>query len=113
MADIFFISEAKNNFPAEQKHVSIRYIFYEAIGSSACQKLLVVHALGECDTTSAISGHGKGLLFKKIVHCKKIKPFIDVLQDSNASETEVREASLKLMVRMYGGRVGQAQENAV
>ena len=35
---------------------------------------------------------------------KKIKLFIDVLQSVNASETEVREACLKLMVRMYGGK---------
>ena len=55
--------------------------------------------------TSAISGHGKGSLFKNIVHCQKMKPFIDVLQNSNTSETEVREAGLKLRVRMYEGKV--------
>ena len=53
---------------------------------------------------TAISGHDKGSLFKKIVHCQKIQPFIDVLQNSNASETEVREAGLKLMVRKNGGK---------
>ena len=49
------------------------------IGNSACERILAVHAMGGCDTTSAIFGLGKGTVFSKItdvslhVHCMTLQ----------------------------------------
>ena len=47
------------------KCISIGYV-QAKIGDEGCALLLVVHALGGCDTTSAIFGFGKGTIFNRI-----------------------------------------------
>ena len=42
--------------------------------------------------------------FHLIYNLMNQRLLIDVLQNLNASETEVREAGLKLVIRMYGGK---------
>jgi hypothetical protein len=47
---------------SEPKCISVRAV-QERIGQYACQAMLIVHALGGCNTTSALFGIGKGSVY--------------------------------------------------
>jgi len=54
MADVFFVRHAKKSY-------SIRSIC-SRLGHDICQQLLVIDAIGGCDTTSALYGIGGHIL---------------------------------------------------
>jgi hypothetical protein len=70
----------------------------------------VLHALGGCDTTSAIYGHGKGTVFSKINKDSKMHLHCTTLQNSEASVDDVCKAGVQLMVAIYGGKPGDSLE---
>jgi len=63
-----------------------------ALGSSVVSRLLVIHAISGCDTISALFGHGKVSVFKKLSKSKVIQPMIDVLESVKASHTDAKLA---------------------
>jgi len=65
--------------------------------------LLVVHALGGCDSTSALHGRGKVNVFHKITQNSATLSLTDILTSCSSSHKEVEEASLKLLALIYGG----------
>jgi len=60
--------------------------------NTAADQLLAVHAISGCDTTSALFGHGKAGVYRKVVENPDTKPFTDVLSSVDASQTAVVEA---------------------
>jgi hypothetical protein len=68
MRDVYFVCEPKKvrgGKTTDGKCVCIRLV-QDRIGLRACQRLPAVHAMGGCDTTSAIFGHGKGTVYDSI-----------------------------------------------
>jgi len=101
MSDILLVSETKRARKPVKKLVSIRAL-QTKLGTAVCQQLLTVHALGGCDTTSALYGVGKATVYKRIKNCH-LMPQVETMQNSEADEKSVSEAGLNLMVIVYGG----------
>ena len=103
MADIHFVSQIRNKTTGQYKQLSVRAI-QQAIGEQACRQLVSIHAIGGCDTTSAIFGIGKGTILKRLSAEKQYVTYTDALHDRAATAEEVVSAGLKLMVILYGGK---------
>jgi hypothetical protein len=105
MADMFLVSDKGNKKNPSQKTKCINVSeLQKKLGHDACQQVLVLHALGGCDTTSAIFGHGKGKLMTKLNENKCMRPYIEALQDTNCTYEAVKAAGVKLMIAVYGGQ---------
>ena len=102
LADIFLLSETKTKTSYKRQLLSIREILIE-IGERAARQILVVHAISGCDTTSAIYGHGKSSVWKKLLQ-NDTTSLTEVINDVEASHASVFEAGMKLMVLIYGGK---------
>ena len=107
MADIILRSDTKNESTSV---VSIRSI-HQAIGAVAAKQLLVIHAIGGCDTTSAVYGRTKVKMWRLLSKCKPAESLIDVLNCDDASHKSVEQAGLELMSLIYGNKIGQSLNN--
>jgi len=96
MSDIFMYSQRGRNIN------SIRAIA-SALRPLVLRRLLVIHAISGCDSTSRLFGHGKVSIFKKLSKARDIQLLIDTLESSNASHEEIRFAGCELLVFLYGG----------
>lgn len=115
MKPIYFISEEKKGRGGKivgGKCLSVGNV-QEKIGPDACDRLLAVHALGGCDSTSAIFGHGKGTIFRKVkedtngqLHRKCM-----TLQNPEATDDEVCAATCDLLMALYCGKTGDRLAN--
>ena len=74
------------------------------LGPSMCQQILVLHAFGGSDTTSAICGHGKGTLFNSLATNCRLSCFVNDLQNQEATQEKVGKAGLQLFLTLYGGK---------
>jgi len=81
----------------------------EKIGSDSCCQILLLHAFGGCDTTSAIIGHGKGNVLCKWSSKCSARDCISVIQDPGASVAAVSEAGQRLMFLLYVGTLTDTQ----
>ena len=108
MKPVYFISEAKKGRGGKmvgEKCFNVGEVQKE-IGTDACQRILVVHALGGCDSTSAIFGHGKGTIYNKIKDNKTgLHAHCMTLQNCDATDKDVCEAGNLLFINLYGGKV--------
>ena len=109
MQDMYFVSEAKKGRGGKivaGKCINIGSL-QEKLGPNACNCILVVHALGGCDSTSAIFGLGKGTIFNRIIKDSFCHIHCSTLQYERASLGEVCAAGINLLVALYGGKVGE------
>jgi hypothetical protein len=109
MSPMYFLSEAKKGRGGKMvggKCFDIGEV-QAKIGPRACSSILVVHALGGCDTTSSVYGHGKGTIFKVINDRESLHGFSMTLQSSLASPEQVCKAGIDLLLALYGGKVGE------
>ena len=63
--------------------------------STVRRNILFIHAWSGCDTTSAIFGHGKSLLLKKITTSPDLQRIADVFGDPWAKQEDVIEHGTK------------------
>jgi len=98
MSDIFMYSKTS------QSITSVRAIA-AALGPSVVSRLLVIHAISGCDTTSCLFGHGKVSAFKKMSNARGIQHLIDVMESLSATHEEVMLAGCGLIAMLYGGSV--------
>jgi hypothetical protein len=56
----------------------------EAIGDATACKLLVLHAVSGCDSTSAVFRVGKSKAWKKFTESKSVEPLVDVMESPAA-----------------------------
>jgi hypothetical protein len=96
LCDIFMYTQ-KN-----QRINSVRTIA-TSLGPSVVDRLLVIHAISGCDTTSCLFGHGKVSVFNKMSKTRGIQHLIDVLESVNAKHDEVMFAGCALLAILYGG----------
>jgi hypothetical protein len=107
MQEVYFVSEPKKvrgGKTTEGKSVCISLV-QDQIGVLACQRLIAVHAIGGCDTTSAIFQHGKGTIYDCIAKNTTLRNDCMILQSSSASADDVCEAGVRLMIAIYGGKL--------
>ena len=107
MSNIYMMSEITRARSARQAIISVREVC-DAVGETGVRQILAVHALSGCDTTSALFGHGKASVFRKVQRQTAMLPLTDLLTSHRASQTEVVDAGLQILVMLYGGKVGDS-----
>jgi len=66
--------------------------------------LLLIHAFGGCDTTSAIHNKGKSAILNLIQTSKEARDLGDVFMDPASSQLQIGQAGKRLFVLLYKGR---------
>ena len=103
MPEMYFVSETKKSSAVQNKFPCIQKI-QQQIGEQACKQILAIHAFGGCDTVSAIFGHGKGAIFKKVVANKMSNEYTEMISNEFATREDVGTAGGNLMKIIYGGK---------
>jgi len=88
-----------------QQHVHSVRAITTSLEPSVLRRLLVIHAISGCDTTSCLFGHGKISVFKKLSKARDIQQFLDVMDSTTASHDEVMLAGCRILPLLYGGTV--------
>jgi hypothetical protein len=106
--DVFFVSPPRKGRGGKTNNGKIVNIhsLQQKIGIGACERLLVVHALGGCDSTSAIFGLGKGTIYNKIASDEALHTHCMTLQSRTSTVDQITTAGSALFVALYGGKVG-------
>ena len=73
------------------------------IGVDVSKQVLVIHALGGCDTTSALHGRSKSTVYTKLTSSTEARQSIEVLCEGSSEVDQVTKAGCKLLVTIYGG----------
>jgi hypothetical protein len=81
------------------------------LGPVAVGRLLVIHALSGCDTTSALYGHGKVTAYRKLSAAAIPESFFLILANPSASPKDVLQAGSGLIAILYGGSVDDSLNN--
>jgi hypothetical protein len=102
LSDVYLRRESRGQFTGHI--VSIQSVV-KTVGSNLVSRLLVIHALSGCDTTSSVFGHGKTEAMKKLTG-SELDSFFAVMSNPLSGAAEVGEAGCKLLVALCGGRVG-------
>lgn len=103
MREVFLVSDGKRKSRVDGKCINVVKV-QDRIGPAACGAMLVLHALGGCDTTSAIYGIGKRTVYGKFEKNNSMKVNIAIMQSPLATREEVEKAGLQFMVHLYGGK---------
>ena len=103
MSPVYFVSEAQKT--AEQRRINISSL-QQHIGAAACQQILVLHAIGGCDSTSAIYGRGKGTVMRKLTRTSAAVSYCETLQTIDSSLPDVVAAGTQLLILLFDGKPG-------
>jgi hypothetical protein len=100
MGDIYLNTSGKRKLG---EMISIRSMKVN-FGVAVCEQILAIHALGGCDTTSALYGKGKAAIFKKLTANECSRHLTDIIGNEQCTADEVAEAGCQLLVTVYGGK---------
>lgn len=102
--ELYFRPEPKEN----AKNVRLWNIktSKEKLGSCICSKLLFVHAITGCDTTSRLYGIGKTTSLSKIQRSDELSKIADVFMLDNANMDDIIKAGENALVLLYKGDSG-------
>lgn len=95
-ADVFFLQERWNR-AWSVKESCIR-------NQAIKDQLLFLHAFTGCDTTSSIHGKGKASLAITCEKSEAMREFSDIISSPWSNQSEVGEASIKVVKMLYGGK---------
>ena len=107
MNDIVLVSQNRNKVTKQCNQVSIHEV-QRAVGRQVSRQLLAIHAIGGCDTTSAVFGIGKETILKRLTAGMQFVGCTDTLQNHLATVDEVVSSGLQLMIGLYGGKTDQS-----
>ena len=82
-----------------------------SLSTSAISRLLVIHAISGCDTTSAMFGQGKVTAFRKLSSAANVESLFDIMENPSASQDAVMRAGFGLIALMYGGSAEDSLNN--
>jgi len=102
MEDIYFAYQNRCKNGYDFRTFSIRSI-QNKLGETACQQILTVHAIGGCDTSSALFGVGKGTVFKKLSCSSSSPELVNIFQDESATTEQVSASGQQLLSILYCG----------
>lgn len=105
--DVIFMSETKKRSKSEPRPFRIQAI-QRKFGHTACNQILSVHTVRECDTNSALY---RRAIFKKITSRRPTRSLTDVMQCLDATKEQVVQASLQLIVLLYDGKTDDNLNN--
>lgn len=79
----------------------------EILGRPICSRLLFVHALLGCDTTSRVFGIGKPVALKEVQKNAEFQKLADLFTREGASKKDIINAGEKALVCIYNGKKGE------
>ena len=79
-------------------------VLKEKLGQEVCSKLLFIHAILGCDTTSRLYGIGKGVSLKKFFASQHFRDQAQVFNNTSASKEDVVAVGEKALVCVYNGK---------
>ena len=100
MGDLIIRSEYTTKGKKYMKQLNIQKALSKT-NSTIKPYLLLVHAFGGCDTTSAI--HNKGIL-NLIQTSKEARDLADMFMNPASSQLQIGQAGIRLFVLLYKGR---------
>jgi len=103
MGDLILRSEYTRNRKKQLKQLEIEKALSK-INLVVKPYLLLIHAFGGCDTTSAIQDKGKAAILNLIQNSKKARTIADVFMDPESSRKQIGNAGVELFVLLYKGK---------
>ena len=79
----------------------------EILGKKICSRLLFVHALFGCDTTSRVFGIGKPVALKQVQNNVDFQQLADLFTKEGAAKKDIIDAGEKALVYIYNGKKGE------
>jgi len=101
MADLYMLSATGGQKAKTASPISIRDLCC-AVGSRLAEQLPVIHAISGCDTTSALFGHGKGSVMRKVLNHPDSDALVWTLTSAASSVDDVARDGLRLVRIIYG-----------
>ena len=80
------------------------------LGNELCSRLLFVHALLGCDTTSRIFGIGKPVALKQAQNNVRFQEISDLFTQEGATKKDVIAAGEEALIHLYSGKQGEPGE---
>jgi len=104
MGQVVIRSSYKKDGRTQMKQLDVKSAL-SSIDSTVVPYLLLIHAFGGCDTTSAIHEKGKASPLRLLEKSKRAKQLFDCFLDSSSSQNEIGKAGIKLFVLMFNGKI--------
>lgn len=102
--ELYFRPEPKRN--AKKVRLWNIKISKEKLGSRICSKLLFIHAITGCDTTSRLYGIGKTASLSKIQCSDELNKIGEAFMQDNAKKDDIINAGENALVLLYNGDSG-------
>jgi len=102
MADVFMLSEKSLHSRACSVVMPVHQIYARIIPVVA-SALPLIHAISGCDATSAMYGHGKASVFRKIDRSSALD-LSATMSDAGSHQESVSAAGLKLISMIHEGK---------
>ena len=99
--EMYFIPEPKT-MSTKQRVWDIKST-KSVLGLDICQRLLFIHAILGCDTTSQPFGIGKGAALKLAIKSSYIAELTDEFSKEDLSKEDIRKLGEKALVALYKG----------
>jgi hypothetical protein len=103
MADVFMTYEVNSRLSSRTVYIPVRTL-HRLLGETAALQVLAVHAISGCDTTSALFGHGKASVWRRVTGTRYTFRETEILGSESATHEEVVDAGMKLLALIYGGK---------
>lgn len=103
MGDLILRSEYTRNKTKHLKQLEIEKALSK-INRTVKPYLLLIHAFGGCDTTSAIQDKGKAAILNLIQNSKEARTLADLFMDPESSREQIGKAGIRLFVLLYKGK---------
>ena len=77
------------------------------LGKNLCSRLLFVHSLLGCDTTSRVFGIGKPVALKQVQNSVHFQHLADLFTKQGATKKDIIAAGEEALVHVYNGKQGE------
>jgi hypothetical protein len=102
MAEVFMKRQARGRYSGTLMCIKL---LQDVVGLAIVRRLLVIHAISGCDTTSAVFGHRNVPAFNRL--CSgELSEFFETIGSPVATKSEERDAGRQLLVELCGDAVG-------
>ena len=82
--------------------------FVQKLGESICSKLLFIHSILGCDTTSKIYGIGKPVALSKVQSSVELARIAELFLEPNVKKEDIIESGENAIVILYGGDTNES-----
>ena len=104
MGQVIVRSDFKKNGGKQWKQLVVESALSSFSSKAIIPYLLVIHAFGGCDTTSAIHGKGKASPLHLLQKSKTARELCNVFLNPSSSQDEIGRTGIQFFVLLYSGK---------